>query len=77
MDNLHQPYIVVYVEFQPKYILCKHHQHILVNIYMWPHDYQHGIVRLVHNYMDLDNVHSNKPNGMDNLCLWYILDVHK
>lgn len=77
MDNLHRPYIVVYVEFQPKYILYKHHQYILVNIYSWQHDYQLGIERLAHNCMDLDNVHSNKPNGMDNHCLLYTLDVHK
>lgn len=72
MDNLHPSYIVASVEFRLNYILCTHRRRILANIYRWQHDYQHDTELLVHSCMDLDSVHSNKPNGMDNRCLMCI-----
>lgn len=42
---------------------CMRHQHILVNICMSQHDYQHDIVHLVHNCTDLGIVRCCTPNG--------------
>lgn len=57
MDNRHQLYIEALVLYRPKYIQCMHHQRVQASICMKRRDYRHDIERLVHNCMDLGNVH--------------------
>lgn len=57
LGNQHRPYIEVLAQLEFVYNEHARHQQIQVGIYKWPHDYRHGIVLLVRNYMDLDSVH--------------------
>lgn len=77
MDNQHRRYIAVLVLNRLMNILSMDRQHGPVSIYRWQYDYRLGIELPVHNHMDLDNVHSRMPNGMDNLDLSYIPVAHK